>query len=114
MVERGARCAEGDVVHDVDVIADHGRLADDAAGPVVHSDASAPPGSRVDVDAKRVRHLALECERDPPAAAVGLVPPKVGHAGALHRVEPLEEEVDPQEACEGGVGHHSQRLSNDG
>mmetsp|Transcript_21861 Transcript_21861/g.46133 ORF Transcript_21861/g.46133 Transcript_21861/m.46133 type:complete len:276 (-) Transcript_21861:278-1105(-) len=103
----GSGGTERNVVHQVHVVTDHGRLADHHARSVVHGDPLSPFRGGVDVNSELVRQVGLERRRDP---LVTGVPVAMCHPRALHGVESLEEEVNFQQTAFLGRRIHDQKT----
>eukprot|EP00326_Haptolina_ericina_P020763 CAMPEP_0181200512 /NCGR_PEP_ID=MMETSP1096-20121128/17807_1 /TAXON_ID=156174 ORGANISM="Chrysochromulina ericina, Strain CCMP281" /NCGR_SAMPLE_ID=MMETSP1096 /ASSEMBLY_ACC=CAM_ASM_000453 /LENGTH=83 /DNA_ID=CAMNT_0023290881 /DNA_START=427 /DNA_END=678 /DNA_ORIENTATION=- len=81
-------------MHDVDIIADHGSLANSNSCRMIQCNPSAEVSAGVNVDAEDIRSLALQEARDGLAVPTLLGPVMVGDARAHDRLQPLVEEVD--------------------
>ena len=87
LVLRDAERPEGHALVELDVVADHRRLADDHAGAVVDAEALADGRARMDVDAgARVGDLGQQPGQDGDALGVELVRDPVDRGGEEARI----------------------------
>lgn len=89
------------LTHEVDVVAEHGRLAQHDARRVVNGDATPQAAAGVDVHTKRVGRVRLqqECDQLPRVAAPRKV--VVSHTRAAQGLDPFIEQIDAEPARRG-------------